>query len=104
MSVTTELCENGETACLIASASTDFATDSNMSSAVIGNSRTLTGIYRYMGRENAPVELTFKYMGSTTIESLTTQNAYIITVFLAVAPVLVSAVVGAVVLIRRRYL
>ena len=104
MSVTTELCENGETACLIASASTDFATDSNMSSAVIGNSRTLTGIYRYMGRENAPVELTFKYMGSTTIESLTTQNAYIITAFLAVVPVLVSACAGAVVLIRRKYL
>ena len=103
MSVTTELCENGETACLIASASTDFACDDNMSSAVRGNSRTLTGIFRYMGRENAPVELTFKYLGSTEIESLTTQNAYIITAVLAAIPTVACIVIGAVVLIRRRY-
>ena len=103
MSVTTELCENGETACLIASASTDFATAAHMSSAVIGNARTMTGLCKYLGRENAPVELTFKYFGSTEIESLTTQNAYIITAVLAVLPVLICVTVGTVVLIRRRY-
>ncbi len=103
MSVTEQLCENGEKACLIASASTDFAASEHMSSAVIGNARTLTGIYKYMGRENAPVKLTFKYLGSTEIESLTMQNAYIITAVLAALPVLVCITVGAVVIIRRRY-
>ena len=103
MSVTTELCENGETACLIASASTDFATADHMSSAVIGNARTMTGLFKYLGRENAPVTLTFKYLGSTEIESLTMQNAYIITAVLAIIPVVVCAATGAVVLIRRRY-
>ena len=103
MSATTQLCENGETACLVASASTDFATGSNMSSAILGNSRTLTGIFRYFGRENAPTSLTFKYFESTEIESLTTRNAYIVTAVLAIAPVTICSVVGAVVLIRRRF-
>ncbi len=103
MSVTTELCANGETACLIASASTDFAASENMSSAVIGNARTLTGIYKYMGRESAPTSLTFKYLGSTEIESLTMRNAYIITAVMATVPTLICIACGAVVLIRRRY-
>lgn len=102
MSVTVEVCENGETACLIASASTDFAASDNMSSAVIGNARTLTGLYKYMGRENAPVNLTFKYFGSTEIESLTMRHAYIATAILAAVPVLVCAITGLVVLIRRK--
>lgn len=103
MSATTELCENGETACLVASASTEFATGGNMSSAIIGNSRTVTGILRYFGRENAPTDLTFKYFESTDIESLTTRNAYIVTAVLAIVPVVICAVSGAVVLIRRRF-
>ena len=74
-----------------------------MSSAILGNSRTLTGIFRYFGRENAPTSLTFKYFESTEIESLTTRNAYIVTAVLAIAPVTICSVVGAVVLIRRRF-
>ena len=66
-------------------------------------SRVYSGLFKYLGRENAPVTLTFKYLGSTEIESLTMQNAYIITAILAILPVVVCAAVGAVVLIRRRY-
>lgn len=102
MSMTVQDCENGEKAYLVASASTDFASESAMQSAVLGNGRTLTGIMRYMGKENAPVDLVFKPFGSTDIESLTTSTANLITVLLAVVPALICLVTGVVVLVRRR--
>ena len=102
MAMSTETCENGEQAYLIASASTDFASESSMQSAVLGNSRTVTAILRYMGKENAPVDLVFKPFGSTDIESLTTSTANLLTTLLAVIPTVICLVSGAVVLIRRR--
>ena len=74
-----------------------------MSSAIIGNSRTVMGIFHYFGRENAPTTLTFKYFESTDIESLTMRNAYIVTAVLAIVPVVICVTAGAVVLIRRRF-
>ncbi len=102
MTVSKETCQNGEEAFLICSASTEFASQDAMQSAVLGNSRTLTGILKEMGRYNAPVDLVFKPFGSTEIESLTTKEANITTVILTALPALVFSVLGAVVLIRRR--
>ncbi len=102
MTVTEQECENGETAYLICSGSVEFASEEHMKSAVIGNSRTLMGIFAAMGKENAPASLTFKPFGSTEIESLTTKNANITTVLLALIPALTAAVIGTVVLVRRR--
>lgn len=102
MAVSMQTCDNGERSFLLASASTDFASEEAMQSAVLGNSRTLTGIIRYMGKENAPVDLVFKPFGNTDIESLTTSTANTITVILAVIPTLACLVIGTVVLIRRK--
>ena len=102
MSMSTQTCENGETAYLIASASTDFAGEALMQSSVLGNSRTVTKLLGYMGKDNAPVDLVFKPFGSTEIESLTTSTANLITVILAAVPTLACLVAGVVVLVRRK--
>lgn len=103
MALSTQECANGETACLIASASVEFASDDHMKSAVIGNSRTMTGIFKYLGRDNAPVDLTFSYFGSTEIETLTTKTANTVTVLLALIPTVLCVAAGIFVLVRRRY-
>ena len=102
MSMSTQTCDNGEQAYLIASASTDFASESVMQSSVLGNSRTVTNLLSYMGKENAPVDLVFKPFGSTEIESLTTSTANLITVILAAVPALACLISGVVVLVRRK--
>ena len=103
MAISEQECAGGEKACLVASASVNFASDDHMKSAVIGNSRTVMGIFKYMGRESAPVDLTFKYFAGTEIESLTTKTANTVTVALALVPVVMIAAAGVVVLVRRRY-
>ena len=104
MSVSSKECENGKQAYLIASASTEFANEESMQSAVLGNSRTLTQILRYMGKENAPADLVFKPFESTEIESLTTATANTLSLLLAAIPAFFFVIVGAVVLIRRKNL
>ncbi len=102
MSMTEQKCDNGKTGYLIASASVDFASEDAMRSSVLGNSRTLTEIVRYMGKENAPSSLVFKPFGETDIQSLTSRNASILTVVLVLVPLLLVTISGTVVLIRRR--
>ena len=104
MSVSSQKCDNGEEAFLFASASTDFASAGSMNSAVLGNSRTVTGIFHYIGRENAPVELVFKPFGSTVIESLPTFDANVLTVVLVAVPAVTFAILGVFVLVRRKHL
>ena len=103
MAISEQECANGEKACLVATASVNFASDDHMKSAVIGNSRTVMGIFKYMGRENAPANLTFQYFAGTEIESLTTKTANTVTVVLALIPVVICAAAGVAVLVRRRY-
>ena len=102
--ISEQKCDNGENACLVAFASTDFALDANMKSAIKGNSRTVSGILRYLGCDKAPVDLTFKYFAGTEIESLTTKAANTITVILAAIPTAVCLGAGIFILVRRRYL
>lgn len=93
---------DGENGYLLACASTEFACEGAMKSSVLGNSRTLTQLIRYMGKENAPANLVFKPFGETNIQSITTRTANTVTLVMTLAPVAVCATVGAVVLIRRK--
>lgn len=102
MTVSEQKCDNGKTGYLVASASVDFASGDAMQSSVIGNSRTLTQIIRYMGKENAPATLVFKPFGEVNIQLLTTRDANITTVILILLPAVVCTAIGSVVLIRRR--
>ncbi len=104
MTLTTQECENGKTAYLVASASVEFASEGAMNSAVLGNSRAMSMIYSFMGKENAPTELVFKPFASTEIESLSSADAKNITLALTITPAVIFAVLGAVVLIRRKHL
>ena len=103
MAISEQECEGGDKACLVAVSSVNFASDDHMKSAVIGNSRTVMGIFKYMGRENAPANLTFQYFAGTEIESLTTKTANTVTVILALIPAVACTAVGVVVLVRRKY-
>jgi len=102
MTVSQETTSSGEKACLVVSASSDFANEAAMQSSVIGNSRALTGLFKYFGRENAPAELVFKPFAGDEIESLTTKTANTLTVALTAIPVIVCIVIGVVVLVRRK--
>ncbi len=102
MSISEQATDSGEKACVVVSASSEFANEAAMQSSVIGNNRALTGLLKYFGRENAPAELVFKPFGSDEIESLTTKTANILTVILAAVPAMACAVLGAVVLVRRK--
>ena len=73
-----------------------------MRSSVLGNSRTLTQIVRYMGKDNAPVTLTFKPFGEKNIQSVTTRQANITTVVMTMIPIAACVAVGTVVLVRRK--
>ena len=102
MAMSTQECEDGKTAYLVASASTEFASEALMQSTGAGNSKTLMGIIRYMGKDNAPVELVYRPFGSTEMAGITTRTANILTVTLTAIPALICLVWGAVVLIRRK--
>lgn len=94
--------ESGEKGYLLACASVEFAGEGTMQSSVLGNSRTLTQMIRYMGKENAPASLVFKPFGEREIQSVTTRQANITTVVMTLIPAVVCTAVGAVVLVRRK--
>lgn len=102
MSLSTQTCENGKTAYLLASSSIEFAKEEAMQSAVLGNSRALMSLIRYMGKDDVPADLVIKPFVGTEIESLTTADANLYTVILAAIPAVVLAVLGVVVIVRRR--
>jgi len=103
MSISSGKNANGKTGHLIACASTEFASQNSLGSAVLGNSRVITEVIRYMGRDNAPSNLVFKSFSGTKIESLTTSAANTYTVVLALVPTLTVAICGTVILVRRKY-
>ena len=104
MSVTKGETDAGKTGYLVACTSTEFASQDKLQSAVLGNSRTITEIIRFMGRENAPADLSFKSFSGTKIESLTTSVANTYAIVLAAVPSALIAIVGAIVLIKRKFL
>ncbi len=102
MAMSTEECENGKTAYLIASASVDFAAEDAMQSSALGNNRTLTSLVKYMGKENAPTELLFKPFNDMKIQSLTVRAANTVTIVSCALPPVAALVLGTVVLVRRK--
>ena len=103
MSITTQKCENGETAYLLASASTAFGAEEHMQSGVLGNSRSLMSIIRFMGKENVPDSLSAKPFASLKIESLAVSDANLYAILIAAIPAVCVAGVGTFVLIRRKH-
>ncbi len=102
MSLSISECENGESATLMACASTAFANEDAMQSTVYGNGAVLSSVSRLAGNTDAPLSLVAKPFATTEMKTLSVKNAAIITVTCAVVPVLAIAICGTVVLIKRK--
>ncbi len=103
MSISEQECEGGKTAYLVACGATAFGAEKYMQSIVYGNSDTMASVIKYMGKSDAPTSLTSKPFYTSQIQSITTAQANITTACLSVIPAVIVAVLGFVVLIKRRY-
>lgn len=85
-------------------ASTDFASNAVLNSGSYGNTDALLSILREVGQEIEPVGLSYKVMDNPTMDPsyYTDSEGTIWTIVLTVLPVLLCAVVGTVVLVKRR--
>lgn len=85
-------------------ASTDFASNAVLNSGSYGNTDALLSILREVGQEIEPVGLSYKVMDNPTMDPIyyTDSEGTIWTIVLTVLPVLLCAVVGTVVLVKRR--
>jgi len=106
MTITREeqITENeAEYSSVIVCASTEFATESMLSSAVYGNSDVLLATTRDLGKELVPVDIDYKMFASTEISSMTTRSKNVWTTLLAVIPTVLIIGTGVFVLVRRKY-
>lgn len=92
-----------ETSYVFACGSTEFVSSAMLNSNSYGNTDFLLTAMRAAGREPVPVGLKFKPFADFTIDTMTTSEATQYTVVLAVVPMIIATVVGAVVIIRRKH-
>ncbi len=92
-----------EASYVLACGSTEFVTSKMLQSNSYGNTDFLLTALRAIGREPVPVGLMFKPFADDTIDTVTTSEATQYTVVLAVVPMVIAAVTGAVVIIRRKH-
>lgn len=85
--------------------STDFASNSVLSSNAFGNSDVLLSLFRTVGKEVVPVGLDFKVLHSDAVNEdyLAHSSAVIYTVMLVAIPAVVVSVTGIVVLVKRKF-
>ena len=92
-----------EASYVLACGSTEFVKSDFLQSNSYGNTDFLLTALRAIGREPVPVGLMFKPFADDTIDTITTSEATQYTVVLAVVPMLVAAITGAVIIIRRKH-
>lgn len=91
-----------EASYVVACGSVDFASSTMLQSNSYGNTDFLLTALRAIGREPVPVGLEFKPFADSTIDTVTTSEATQYTVVLAAVPALCAAVVGVVIIVRRK--
>lgn len=84
-------------------ASTEFAAEKLLGSAVYGNNDVVLAAARVMGKEFVPVDLDIKPFASTEISDITTEAKNTYTTVLTVVPAVIVLGVGVFVLVRRKY-
>ena len=82
--------------------STEFASEKYLTSNTYGNSDFLLSALHMSGREPVPVGLSYKEFSNYTIESITSTEATTFTTIFALGPLLIVAVVGTIILVRRK--
>ena len=95
--------ENVDYANVMVCASTEFATEKLLGSAVYGNEDVILSAARGMGKEFVAVDLSPKPFASTEISNMTTEAKTTATVLLATIPAVIVVGLGVFVLIRRKY-
>ena len=88
---------------LLTCASTEYAAQSYLQSAVFGNADTLLCVLRDMGMEDVLIGLRYKPFASSTISSITTVQTTRWTVALTVLPALCVLTVATIILVRRKH-
>ena len=83
--------------------STEFAIEGTLRVGGYGNAAFLLSALTAMGKEEVPVSLKSQPFSDTTIHIMTTAQARNVTIALVAIPVLIVAVWGAIVLIRRKF-
>ncbi len=87
--------------------STEFASDTILSSAAYGNADALAATLRTMGHEVMPADLEFKafkkYDVDTNVYMPDSRDMLTTTVFMTLLPVVACIIAGAVVTVKRRY-
>jgi hypothetical protein len=83
-------------------ASTDFAVESQLQSAVYGNTDSMMRMFHTFGKQFVPEGLFIKPFDSTVISALTTSQMLTWTVVLSISPAVVVTAVAVVLLVRRR--
>ncbi len=95
--------QNYDYAYVMVCASTEFATEKLLGSAVYGNDDVILAAARGMGKEVVPVDLKIKPFASTEISDITTETKNTYTAVLAIVPAVIIIGVGVFVLVRRKY-
>ena len=95
--------ENVDYAHVMVCASTEFANEKLLGSAVYGNQDVILSAARGMGKEFVAVDLKIKPFASTEISKMTTQSKTTWTTVLAVVPAVIVTGFGVFVLVRRKY-
>ena len=95
--------EDEDYATVMVCASTEFATEALLSSAVYGNTDILLASARGMGKEFIPVDIDLKPFASTEISEISTESKNRYTVLLTVVPAALVIGTGVFVLVRRKY-
>ena len=84
-------------------ASTDFATESLLQSAVYGNTDVMMRLMDRLGQKFVPEGLVIKPFDSSSISAITTSQMLAWTIALSATPALILTAVAIVVLVRRRH-
>ena len=95
--------ENADDAYVLVCASTEFASEKLLGSAVYGNNDVILSAARSMGKEFVPVDLDIKPFASTEISEMTTESKNTYTAVLAIVPAVIVLGAGVFVLVRRKY-
>ena len=96
------LTERDDGAGLLVCSSVDFASEDAMQTGVYDNEKLLLAALAAMGKTDTPLHMISQPFSDDTIHILTTAQARHITVVLVAVPALLTALIGLVVLIRRK--
>ncbi|MCQ2429198.1 MAG: GldG family protein [Clostridia bacterium] len=99
MTLTMDADTNGS---LLVCSSVDYASEEAMQSGVYDNETLLLSALAAMGKDDTPLNLTSQPFSDDSIRILTTAEARTITICLTVIPAVLAAVLGLVILIRRK--